>query len=95
MIEPVVVQGERATLDVQVALSATDLPEPEAMLRWAPGRRATDGVWARHWYAGVERSTGFQPYRPKPDALPAHLEHLHEQCRTYYDHLYAHRLRPH
>ena len=35
-----------------------------AMLRWAPGRRATDGVWAAHWYAAVEASTGFAPPGP-------------------------------
>ncbi len=32
-----------------------------AMLHWPPGRRATDGVWAAHWYGTVEASTGFGP----------------------------------
>jgi hypothetical protein len=30
-----------------------------AMLHWEPGRRATDGPWAPHWYGAVEASTGF------------------------------------
>src|SRR4051794_26331482 len=45
---------------------ALDVPFREEMLSWAPGRRATDGVWAKHWYAAVERSTTFQPYVRKP-----------------------------
>jgi hypothetical protein len=64
----------------------------EAMLSWPPGRRSTDGIWAKHWYDAVERSTGFEPYRPKGDQLPAALEPLYQQCRERYDHLYARRL---
>jgi hypothetical protein len=30
-----------------------------AMLHWHPGPRAEDGIWARHWYGAVHRSTGF------------------------------------
>ena len=33
----------------------------DAMLSWPPGRRDTDGIWARHWYDAVEASTGFHP----------------------------------
>ena len=56
------------------------------MLSWPPGPRATDGVWAKHWYGEVEKSTGFRPYQPKqidlPDwllpiyAVPGNYEHL-------------------
>ena len=64
----------------------------DAMLTWPPGPRATDGVWAKHWYSAVEKSTGFQPFRPKPDQVPDHLQSLYEQCLEYYDRLYAQRL---
>jgi hypothetical protein len=64
-----------------------------AMLRWSPGRRETDGVWARHWYASVERSTGFAPPRDDPAEVPARLSPLVEAARPYYDELAAHRLR--
>ena len=30
-----------------------------AMLRWAAGPRAEDGIWAKHWYGAVHKSTGF------------------------------------
>lgn len=66
----------------------------EHMLAWPPGRRETDGVWAAHWYEAVERSTGFEPYRPPPASLPDELEALAEQCRPAYERLRAHALRP-
>src|SRR5207253_9758644 len=56
----------------------------EEMLSWPPGRRETDGVWARHWYAAVERSTTFQPYVPKPDPVPPALEGLLVRCYALY-----------
>jgi len=70
------------------------VPFTEAMLSWPPGPRATDGVWARHWYGGVEKTTAFQPYAPKPEPLPAHLRGLLDTCQAYYDALYAERLSP-
>jgi len=62
----------------------------EAMLSWPPGRRSTDGVWAPHWYAAVEASTGFAPYRPAVPDVPAHLRPLVDAARPYYDELSAH-----
>ena len=65
----------------------------EAMLSWPPGPRATDGVWAPHWYGEVEKSTGFRPYRPKDEPVPEDLADIYEHCLTCYDLLYKHRLR--
>ena len=72
----------------------TDLEFDEAMLSWPPGRRPTDGVWAVHWYGNVEKSTGFEPFRPKDEALPAHLEELHALCVPLYERLHEHRIQP-
>jgi hypothetical protein len=67
----------------------------DAMLSWPPGPRDTDGVWARHWYAGVEASTGFARYSPgSGDPLPDRLAPLLERCRRYYDALAPYRLSP-
>lgn len=63
-----------------------------AMLSWAPGRRETDGVWAPHWYAGVEGTTKFGPYTPPSGPVPERLAPLVEQARPHYDELYAHRV---
>lgn len=73
------------------ALGIAFLPQ---MLAWEPGRRATDGVWAPHWYAAVEASTGFEPWRPKSVVLPPALRPLLAECRPWYEKLYALRLRP-
>jgi Sulfotransferase domain len=66
-----------------------------AMLSWPAGPRPTDGVWARYWYDGVWRSTGFGPYREPASAdLPLELEPLAAQCEPFYQELATHRLRP-
>jgi hypothetical protein len=65
----------------------------EAMLAWPAGPRATDGVWAKHWYAAVERSTGFAPYGPKSEKVPPELGELCQQCLAHYERMYAHRIR--
>lgn len=73
---------------------ALNVPFMECMLSWEPGPRATDGVWAKHWYASVEKSTAFKPYRSKPDRLPDELGWLLDECQPIYDRLYAERLTP-
>ena len=73
-------------------LAAGGLRTARGLLQDRPGGRSTDGIWAKYWYHAVEQSTGFGPHRPKPDKLPGSLDALHEQCRAYYDTLFAHRL---
>jgi hypothetical protein len=67
----------------------------EAMLEWPAGRRETDGVWAPHWYAAVEASTGFGPPRRQRAQLddPA-LQVLSDRCRPWYERLAAFRITP-
>jgi len=72
---------------------ALELPYTPAMLRWPPGRRASDGVWAPAWYHAVEQSTGFDPQEPKAvPPLPAELQPLEEAALPHYDALRVHRL---
>ena len=65
----------------------------ESMLSWPPGMRDTDGVWAKHWYGEVAKTTSFQPYRPKQAKVPAHLQEIYDCCRECYEKLYEYRLR--
>ena len=58
-----------------------------AMLAWKPGRRATDGVWAAHWYAAVEASTGFGLRDNAPPVLDAEAAAVAAACRADYDYL--------
>lgn len=62
------------------------------MLSWPPGLRETDGVWARHWYGEVARSTGFAPYRAANAAVPTRLRAMEARCREAYDRLAPYRL---
>jgi len=71
---------------------AIGVPFEDRMLSWPEGRRETDGIWAKHWYAEVERSTGFRSYMPKSEPLPDELRELHASCREYYEILHARRL---
>ncbi|MEM7189013.1 MAG: HAD family hydrolase [Pseudomonadota bacterium] len=64
-----------------------------AMLAWAPGPRASDGVWAAHWYNAVEKSTGFAVPSPKPKAdLPRELDAIASACVPAFDTMMRHRL---
>jgi hypothetical protein len=69
------------------------IPFDPAMLRWPPGRRATDGPWASHWYRAVEASTGFEPVEEREEELPDDARRLADRCRPFYDRLAAHKIR--
>jgi Sulfotransferase domain len=73
---------------------ALGVPFDAAMLSWPAGPRPTDGVWAPHWYASVEASTGFGPWPGDavPD-LPAPLAALADRCRPFYEELAEQALR--
>jgi hypothetical protein len=64
----------------------------DSMLHWPPGPRETDGVWAKHWYAAVEKTTGFQPPREKNEPLPPRFNGLLQECEALYRQLYQDRL---
>ena len=64
----------------------------KSMLSWPPGLRETDGIWAKHWYGEVAKTTSFQRYRPRHAEVPAHLQQIYQRCRDCYDRLYRWRL---
>jgi hypothetical protein len=74
--------------------AATGIEFDARMLSWRPGPRPTDGVWAKHWYASVLRSTGFHPRRASSKPVPPGLEPLVDAALPVYERLSAHRLQP-
>ncbi|QIB64798.1 sulfotransferase-like domain-containing protein [Kineobactrum salinum] len=71
------------------------IPFTDRMLHWPAGRRDSDGVWAPHWYAAVEQSTGFQAVNELPleeVAIPAGCEEMCDQAETIYARLFEHAL---
>lgn len=93
---PPVIDAEDILRDPRGALGAfceaVGVPFSERMLAWPPGRRPTDGIWARYWYDAVERSTGFEPYQPRERRVAPELEPLLEECLPYYEELRAFRV---
>ncbi len=71
-----------------------DVAFTDRMLRWPPGPRASDGVWAPHWYAAVERSTGFERRDRGPVELHGTAAEVARACRPAYEHLHALRWTP-
>lgn len=94
---PVVVDGDALVRSPAAVLpqlcAGLGVPYTDAMLRWPPGRRATDGVWAPHWYAAVEASTGFAPPSP-PAPVPAELAWLVDAVAAPWEHLRRHLATP-
>jgi hypothetical protein len=96
---PPVIEAGDVLADPRGALgalcAALGIPFDDRMLRWPPGRRATDGVWAPAWYDAVERSTGFDAPRPAvaPETLAPELRAVADAAQPHYDRLAGFRLR--
>ncbi|MEM1352421.1 MAG: HAD family hydrolase [Pseudomonadota bacterium] len=85
----VVVDSFEIRQDPQVALgnlcTAIDLPFDPAMLHWPAGSHAEDGIWAKHWYGAVHRSTGFAgPEGPLPQLEGRYADLLAEALPYYH-----------
>ncbi len=85
-----VLQNPERTL--RIVCNAIGVKFDMAMLTWPLGLRETDGIWAKHWYDEVARSTSFQPYKPKEGNVPDHLREIYKRCQECYEQLYQYRL---
>ena len=74
--------------------AALQIPADENMLRWKPGARPEDGVWAPYWYANVHKSAGFQPYQETNEKFPEQYSALLEEVQPYFDYLNQYALKP-
>lgn len=64
------------------------------MLRWEPGPKPYDGIWAKHWYANVHRSESFTKQQTSNRVLPERLTPLYEEALEYYKKLLPYAIRP-
>jgi hypothetical protein len=85
-----VLQNPERTL--RLLCEAVGVEFSKLMLSWPPGLRDTDGIWAKHWYGEVAKTTSFQPYHPTPSEVPARLREIYEECCQCYERLYKYRL---
>lgn len=94
--EPPVLDARDVRLDPEGVLKqlceAMDIPWDPAMLSWEPGPRETDGIWAPHWYANVEKSTAFAPWVEKGETVPDEMQELLAECQALYDHMATKRI---
>jgi hypothetical protein len=67
--------------------SEIGLPFDPAMLHWPAGPRAEDGIWAKHWYGAVHKSTGFAGPEGDLPELEGRLNDLREAALPYYEKL--------
>jgi hypothetical protein len=88
-----VVDATRFLLDPQAGLKELcdrlAIEYSDKMLSWPKGRRASDGVWAPHWYEAVERSTGFQSFLAYDIKLTREQQAVADEARAYYQSLLA------
>lgn len=96
--QPPVIRARDVLADPRGLLSSLcsvlEVPFSDQMLSWEPGPRVTDGVWARHWYANVESSTGFEPYVEKDVHVPPRLTSLVRGCESLFERLVQYALKP-
>ena len=88
----IVLDSRELLLDPEAVLrqlcDLLDLTFEQGMLLWPAGARAEDGIWAKHWYQSVHKSTGFSSYQAK-DHFPVALQPLLDECQPWYDKLFA------
>ena len=93
---PIVLDAKDVLLKPKEMLNALckklNIPFYNEMITWPAGKRKTDGIWAKHWYKAVESSTGFEPWRPKKEVVPAALETICLKCIDIYKELAKHKM---
>jgi len=77
---------------LQLLCKALGIEFSQSMLSWPPGLRDTDGIWAKHWYGEVAKTTSFQPYRPTQNEVPQRFREIYDLSHRHYERLYAYRL---
>jgi hypothetical protein len=88
-ITPVVIDSARVRQSPEAQLralcAAVGLHWDPAMLHWPAGGHKSDGVWARHWYGAVHRSTGFAPAEGPLPELTGKAARLADEALPHYE----------
>ena len=89
---PLVIDSRELLIDPDGVLKKVcqwlDIPFVSQMTKWEPGALPQDGIWAKHWYHNVHKSSGFKEYKPKNEEVPEQLSDLLTECDYYYQLLY-------
>ncbi len=94
--QPMVIDSKEVLMNPRQKLTEIceniGIPFEENMLHWEAGTRPEDGIWAKHWYHNVHKSTSFQPYKAKTGPFPEGLRGLLVECEEFYFSLVADKL---
>ncbi len=89
----VVIDSSQILADPEKALgslcAAIEIPFDAAMLNWSAGPRNEDGIWAKHWYGAVHKSTGFGKENPDMPDLEPQYQFLLDAALPAYDEMAA------
>jgi hypothetical protein len=86
---PAVIDSRRFLADPETQLRTVcahlGIEFEHRMLAWPAGARDSDGVWGRHWYDAVNRSTGFTPARSVVPELDYQQQQVADTCQPFYE----------
>ncbi|KAL1536236.1 branched-chain-amino-acid aminotransferase-like protein 1 [Salvia divinorum] len=86
---PPVIDSDLLREDPEATLRALcgdlGIPFQTAMLKWEPGPKPFDGIWAPYWYKNTHKSTGFELPNKYPSPFPSSLYNLLEQSLPLYN----------
>jgi hypothetical protein len=69
-----------------------EIPFETSMTSWPEGKKDCDGIWAKHWYGEVWKSTKFNKYIKKEISLSEQHINLYYECKILYDELFKFRI---
>lgn len=69
---------------------AINIPFSKEMLSWPSGGHVSDGVWAKHWYGSIWKSTKFAGAEGEIPELNNEMKILSEEAYPYYEELKKH-----
>ncbi|PSL17975.1 HAD family hydrolase [Shimia abyssi] len=91
--KPIVIDSHDIRANPHHALNALcaaiGLPFDDAMLHWPAGGHPSDGIWARHWYGAVWKSTGFASAEGPLPKIPNHLQPVLDDALPFFESLKA------
>ena len=68
--------------------SSIDLEFDISMLKWDKGSHPQDGIWWKHWYDSVNKTTEFKKFLSNEDQLDQKYQPIYNKSLEYYNEMY-------
>lgn len=65
-----------------------DIEFDSSMLKWSKGNHPQDGIWWKHWYDNVIKTTHFQKFHSIQNKLDTKYQSIYDESLDYYNKLY-------